>query len=61
MSAGVCSGDGADANCGWATCEPDTDFVMDMIAQLQEELCVGEIWLAGGSNGGMMTHGLYGQ
>jgi len=59
LDAGVCTADGDGANCGWATCYDDTEFIMNMIKQLQEELCVGDIYLAGGSNGGMMTHGLY--
>lgn len=31
---------------------------MDIVEQLQNELCVGDIWLAGESNGGMLAHGI---
>jgi poly(3-hydroxybutyrate) depolymerase len=59
LAAGVCQGDGSAASCGWATCIDDDDFVLSVIADLQQQLCVGDIWLAGGSNGAMMAHGLY--
>jgi len=55
----VCTGDSAEANCGWATCVDDTQFILDIVDQLTNlELCIGDIYIAGESNGGMMIHGL---
>ena len=35
---GVCSADGAEASCGWATCHDDALFVAELLETLREEL-----------------------
>ena len=58
---GLCGGDGEQASCGWSTCLDDEAFITGVISKVSEELCVDStrIYLAGGSNGGMMVHYLY--
>ena len=61
--AGLCSGDGKDANCGWSTCLDDMAFLLELVSTVSEELCIdlNSVYLAGGSNGGMFVHSAYAQ
>lgn len=61
MGLGVCSGGGANAACGWATCYDDVDFVKALLDHAGKRLCfdMDAVFVTGASNGGMMTHYLY--
>lgn len=50
-------------NCGWSTCYDDIAFVQDIAKDLKENFAVDEkkMFVTGCSNGGMMTHHVYGQ
>jgi len=57
----VCTGNGAEANCGWTTCYDDGQFFADIYDNLTEELCIDldRVYVGGFSNGAMLTHYLY--
>ncbi len=57
---GVCTGDGAGANCGWTTCHSDTAFTASMLTKIGNELCIdlNAVFGTGASNGGMMSYAL---
>jgi hypothetical protein len=57
---GLCSGDGAGANCGWTTCHNDTAFTASMLTKIGNEMCIdlNEVFVTGVSNGGMLSYTL---
>lgn len=57
---GHCTGDGEGARCGWTTCFEDVDFVRQLLAVLQREVCLDldQIYASGESNGGMLVYHL---
>jgi poly(3-hydroxybutyrate) depolymerase len=57
---GHCTADGEGARCGWTTCFEDVDFVQQLLAVLQREVCLDmdQIYISGESNGGMMVYHL---
>jgi poly(3-hydroxybutyrate) depolymerase len=59
---GVCSADGAEASCGWATCHDDALFVAELLETLKAALPVdpARISITGASNGGMLSYALAG-
>jgi len=55
---GQCSGNGASANCGWATCHSDTAFTSSMLTELGNQYCIdlNNVFSTGISNGGMVSY-----
>lgn len=57
---GICTGNGASANCGWTTCHSDTAFTASMLTKIGNELCIdlNAVFATGISNGGMLSYTL---
>ena len=44
--------------CRWATCHDDVAFTAAVLDEMRSAVNVGDVYVTGGSNGGMMTHTL---
>jgi len=55
-SSSTCSN--SNTGCRWATCHDDVAFTAGVLDEMKSAFNVGEVYLTGGSNGGMFAHTL---